>query len=407
MKFSVNLVARNSFWLFLGRLTTAVLNLLLTVLIARYLGDAEYGRYAFIVSLAYLGNTATTFGMDTLVMRSVARHAAKTTTEATAALILQLALSGVYIAILWLIAMFLDETAVSLRIYLLILIPLAFGTIYSAILRGAERMELHLAYVLTGAFLQTAGAALILAQGGGLIALSVWVLFAQSVATILANRLIRVQLPHLRLVWRGLSWSVLQMVLQTGWVLAVVTILAVLFAQLPILLLRALADEAIIGIFSAASRLVDGSRILPMAIFGALFPALARGANQSMQYRRLFWGLVGLFIGGIALGIVLADWLIPLLYGGYETAVPVFQILLIGLIPFLFSLRDSFELITQGEERRVLWVMLITVLVALPIFYNFIHWDALRGAAWAVVLSTTVQAILLNFAKRKAVAGGT
>ena len=293
---NIRRIAHNSAWLFVGRLATAGLNLLLTILIARYLGEAGYGQYAFIVSLVYLGNTATTFGMDTMVMRAVAgsEETPQLQPQTTAALLLQLALSLVYMIVLAAISLAWEVPRTPLLLYLLTLIPLAFGTIYSAILRGRERMDLYTGYTFLGALLQTAGTAFVLWSGGGLQAIALTALVAQTGATLLASRLTSSLGWHF--IWEKIDRSLWRTVFQTGSVLAVLAILAVIMAQLPIFMLRALTDDVLVGQFSAAGRLVDGTKIIPAALFGALFPQLVRGANRTARYAQLFWGLVVLFI---------------------------------------------------------------------------------------------------------------
>lgn len=399
---NARLVARNSFWLLVGRVAVAALNLLLTVLIARYLGEAGYGQYAFIASLAYLGNTASTFGMDTLVMRSAARDAADSSREATTALLLQLALSAGYIAVIVIASLFWEGSRTALVVYLLILLPLALGTIYSALLRGVEKMALHAAYTLAGALLQVVGAGIVLWRGGDLLALALAIVAGQTGATLLASWLVR--RAGLRLTWGGISAETLQTTLKASWTLALLAILAVFFAQLPIFTLRALTDDTSIGQFSAASRLVDGSKMVPAALFGALFPPLVRGAGRSLRYKRFFWGLVGLFGFGVLGGVALATPAVRLLYDGYAASIPVLQILLVGLLPHLFRLRYSFELVTQGHERLALNDLALTVLVALPIYVGAVSLMGLRGAAWAVVATTALQAALHYRSKRRLMA---
>ncbi|MEM8863694.1 MAG: hypothetical protein AAGD96_35745, partial [Chloroflexota bacterium] len=99
-------------------------------------------------------------------------------------------------------------------------------------------------------------------------------------------------------------------------------------------------------------------------------------------------------------GILVSGPLISILFAGYAPSIPVLQIMLLGLIPFLFRLRDSFELITQGHERPVLWATSITVLLAIPLTTTAIWADPLHGAAGSVVATLVIHALALGLAKR-------
>ncbi len=392
------LIAKNSAWLFLGRVATALLNLLLTITIARTLGEAGFGQYTFIISLAYLGNTATTFGMDTLVMRAVSAQEESASKQAAAALWLQLGFSALYIFIIAIGSLFWQTPQAPLIVYLLILLPLAFGTVFSAILRGLERMDLHTAYTLTQAILQIVGAWWVLRVRPQLLPLVVILVLGQLVATCLAGWFVRRGPVHVKL--QSVSADLLKRTYRSGWVLALIALLATLLAQLPILALRALTDDVTVGQFGVANQLINGARLLPAALFGALFPAMVRGANRDPRYAQIFWGLVGLFAVGITVGIFAAGPIIRLLFAGYAASIPVLQIMLLSLLPFLFRLRDSFELITQGDERPVLWATAVTVAIAIPLTVFAICFDPLTGAAVSVVAALLVHAITLAVAKR-------
>ena len=395
---NTRLIAQNSAWLFLGRICTAALNLLLTALVARTLGEAGFGQYTFITSLAYLGNTATTFGMDTLVMRAVSAEEENAPHQATAALLLQLGLSVGYIVAIAAASTFWKTPRAPLILYLLILLPLAFGTVFSAILRGLERMGRHTAYTLTQATLQAAGGWLVLRHSPNLITLLVVLVLGQLGGTLLAGWLVR--RGPIQMVWQWVPADLLKQTYQVGWVLALIIILSTLMAQLPILTLQLLADDAAVGHFGAANQLVNGAKLLPAALFGALFPAMVRGENSDPRYTKIFWGIFALFAVGIIIGISISGPLIRLLFAGYTPSIPVLQIMLVSLLPYLFQLRISFELITQGDEKPVLWATGLAVACAMPITAVAVHFDPLRGAAASVVVALGVHAIALGAAKR-------
>jgi len=397
-KLNTSLVAQNSFWLLLGRGGTAVLNLAQVVLLARYLGTAGYGEYAFIASLVFLGNIATTFGLDMLVMRSVARGERESETAVFAALLFQLLLSAVYIAIVLALSFWWDVPRLALLFFLLTLVPLAFATVYSAILRGLERMDLHAIYALCAAVFQLAGLWLALAMGQSLEVLTATLVLAHLLAAVVAGWLTFRQ--GWQICWRPWRQISLTHLLQLSWILAAITLLSAVLEQLPIFMLRGLADDTAVGLFSAALRLVNGARMIPAVIFGALFPPLVRGAQQSPRYQQLFALLLFAFVCGIGTAVWLAEPLINWLFVDYADSVPVLRILLISLIPFLFRLRYSFELITQGDEWPVLLVITAVLLCSLPTYPLMIAVDPLLGSSLSFLLMLTLQAILLFLAKQ-------
>lgn len=102
-------IGLSSFWLLAARILGQGLGLLFTALLARALGKEGLGQFAFLSAVLFVGNAATTFGLDTVLLREAA--AARRDTGAPpdtantigAVLLIQLALSSAFIALLWLV----------------------------------------------------------------------------------------------------------------------------------------------------------------------------------------------------------------------------------------------------------------------------------------------------------------
>ncbi|MCB0031289.1 MAG: oligosaccharide flippase family protein, partial [Anaerolineales bacterium] len=144
----------NSAALLTGRLTTQALGFLFTLLLARRLGAAGLGQYSYLSTILFAGNIATTFGLDTLLIRAAAQGGAAVTPLARQTLKLQMLLVLLFAGLIALgQPLLLSRTAApaaALWLYLPALLPLALGTVGSALLRGWERMEFHLLYTMVG-----------------------------------------------------------------------------------------------------------------------------------------------------------------------------------------------------------------------------------------------------------------
>ena len=185
-------------WLLAARLVGQGLGLLFTAVLARALGQAGLGQFAFISAVVFIGNAVTTFGLDTLLIREVAasRRPEGTTRDdagraaptsvaqmVSAALLIQLALAAVFVAGLWLLAPRLPNqtpaTLPALRLAALALFPLAFSTVDSALLRAHERMAHFLLFSLTTATALALGGLALAIGGGGLTAAAAVLVLAQ------------------------------------------------------------------------------------------------------------------------------------------------------------------------------------------------------------------------------------
>lgn len=405
-------ISRNSIWLLLGRLGSQGLLFLFSVLTARALGEAGLGQYAFIAAILFVGNMITTFGMDTLLIRDIARQNQAASASTAAALVIQLTLSLLFILIAYLGADFLPHqaptTIAALHVYSLALLPMAFLTIFTAVLRAHERMALFLVVTMITAVIQTGGAFLLFQFQGGLLQLAWLLLLVQIVGAVSGGWLCYHEFPTFSFHWTSLNSHNLYEAVRIGLPLALLTTCTVLYRRMGIFALSTLTNDASTGWFSAAMRLVEVGRMLPYALFGALFPVLARQKLDipTTSHRRLI-ALAGLLMvmTGTAAGLwLLAAPLITWLFGeNYAPAIPALRILAWSLPPFTTAMALSMQLIAQDQERLVLGVTGLTVVGTAVALRNAIPIWGVTGAAWTLVLSETVQTLLLGIsAARKA-----
>lgn len=413
-------ITLNSLWLLIGRAASHGLMLIFTVLVARSLGEAGLGQYAFIASVVFLGNIVTTFGMDTLLIRDIAGTRRIDTTLLPAAFAIQIALSVAFIAVVSVVAERLANTiemAGALKLYSLALLPLAVATIFSAVLRAYERMDLFLLFNLTKAVVQTGGAFVIFGTGGGLNALVWLLLLVEVIGALVAGALCANSIPEFELarVIKPLAIhrvvGTLPATIRAGGVLGILAILAVVYQRMGILTLSLMTTDAVTGWYSAAARVTEAFKMVPYAVFGALFPVMARqafsdkdqvitleaGTVFSAEHYNLAMGALLGFVLAASVGTtLLAEFGIDALFGSaYAPAAQALQILIWGLLPFVITLKLSFELVAAGREMKALYAMLATTVTAVVLYLVLVPAYGLAGACWATVLAETAQAGIL------------
>ncbi|MBI3176827.1 MAG: oligosaccharide flippase family protein [Chloroflexi bacterium] len=396
----------NSLWLLLARVLTQGLTLVFIALIARRLGVAAFGQYAAMAALVFLGNAVTTFGTDMLLIRETAR-AGGLTPLAPVALWLQLALSVLWIGsvmgIGFVFPAVLPAARLPLIVYLLSLFPLAFYTVFSALLRAFERMELFLALNLLTALLQTIGAAVLIRSQDDLLRLCAWLTLTQLVAAGLGGVLCS-RLVTFAALWRPVRLAEVWALLRVAWPLAALMALALFSQRLSVLMLLPLAGDAATGWFSAAARLVEGLKIGHYAVLGALLPTLSR--RSSPEAGRLFrnsWAALLALSALLALALtLLADPIVMLIYGSrFAPAAHVLRLLAWSLIPYTFSAYLSLDFVTRGLERTVLKVTILGAAVSVGLYTLLIPQLGASGAAWGMLAGEGALATLLWLSKRR------
>jgi O-antigen/teichoic acid export membrane protein len=349
-----------------------------------------------------------------LLIREVARDRQTHGGLIAAALWIQLLLSVTWLIVVVFGADLLNgqssEAIQALKVYSLSLIPLAFFTVFTAVLRAHERMDVYLLLNIIVAFVQLSGAWLVLQGQGNLLSLVMMLNVVQLSAMVVAGVLCRVSLPAFHFRW-SVTRSQLSGVARLAWPFALLSVLAVMYQRLGVLMLSTLATDAQVGWYAAATRVIEPLKMLHFAVLGALLPALSHLAvpTTDQQHNRLAARLFRrsmlflLLFSTLAAGViaVLAQPIVLLLFGAsYASSVALVQLLAASLIPYTISASLSLRLVTQGKERRVLWITALSVIMAFLLNRWLIPGYGSIGAALAVVGSESFLAVMLLVLRR-------
>lgn len=408
---SARRVGKNSIWLLLAKLVTQLQLLGLTILIARRLGEATFGQYALISSVVVLGNVFTTFGTDTLLIRQTARARQVDVPELPAALTLQLILSVLFIAGIWLWTAvshpMTGEFSGAVRLYALSLLPLAFFSVFTAVLRGFERMDLYLVAGFGSSIVQLIIVWVALMIGGGLFEIMGALLMVQLISTIFTYALCKMGVPDFAIHF-DLSFRNVLSLLKAAWPLALLSVLGVAYLRLGIFSLSILGSDTQTGLFSAVSRIVEALKFGHIALLGALLPALS-GLHaipsttrlEKVEVSRLFkQSAAGLLVLGMAGAItlaLLAHPLIVFIYGTrYQAAEPAMRLLAWVLVPYSASSVLTIDLIARGKERSVTAALGISLAAGIALNLVWVPGLGLQGACLAALAAECIQAVLLG-----------
>ncbi|MEO0471415.1 MAG: flippase [Bacteroidota bacterium] len=165
-----------------------------------------------------------------------------------------------------------------------------------------------------------------------------------------------------------------------------------LYGRIDQVLIGIFIDETAVGYYGTAARLFDAWNFLPVAICGALFPAIMNQIDdQDKLYKRLTaLYSVNLYIGlGIALGMFLfANWLVGGFFGeAYLPAVPALRVLTFSIVATFLGVATEQYLIAQNLTRiSLLRTLLGAVLNILLNLFMIPAWG-IEGAAYATIIS--------------------
>ncbi|MCB0185614.1 MAG: oligosaccharide flippase family protein, partial [Caldilineaceae bacterium] len=270
------------------------LSFVLQIFIANRLGAVGLGQYT--TALAYLNvcQVLGELGLPQLLVRDLARHPGHRRHYFATALLLQIGASfvvwGALSALVWFLPLQAD-TRLALIVITASLPMYAVSSVCAMIFQAGERMEVVMSVEMAVNTLIVGISLWILWRGGGVVQLAAVLIASQTASMALYLWILR----RSALLVDGVAttvapsmWSTMRTMLGQARPFYGLALANVLLHRLDVLLLSALAGEAITGIYSAAYLVVRILMILSQTFWQALYPTLSRLHHQAVaQYRQL------------------------------------------------------------------------------------------------------------------------
>lgn len=391
-------VARNTLVLVIGQLASRVITALVGIYLVRYLGSLGLGKFSVVLAYLLFFRIFADFGLDVIVVREISKDKARTGQIVGNATTLKLGLSVLAMVMAWIALFFMHYPSdVKACIYVASFgIPLSLGTLYGALFQARLRMEYPVAIDVLIQFL-SAGLTLLLIIFGAsimhLFILNVWIALLNTLLMLaLARKHTQLNLRFETAVWRRL--------LAASWPIALQAIFVTIYMRIDQLLLFQVKGEEALGYYSAAVRLTEFARILPLAFIGAVFPLMSSFAAHSEEpfikaYQRSFKYMATL-IAPITVGVtLLAKPLIFVIYGRefLPSASALAVLIWSEVVAFLGVINNKILIATDKQKWDALFTGAIAVVnvvlcIALIPRYSFI------GASLATTLSHMVGPLI-------------
>lgn len=367
-----------------------VVGMLVSVVIARWLGVEQFGVYGFALAYVTLWSVVMDGGCTMLATRLAAQRGDPQVIRAM--FTVKPALVGLTAGGLTLgvgLAGFDRVAHVPIALLAVGMAVASYLGLGLAVFRGHQQFGVESGYLVTQRLLFALLAVVALAVSAGVNAVSAawalsWALVALPALALLRRRHgIRVG-PDI-----GALRQHCQMLLRAAGPLVIADALTQVHARNAPVLLQIVSGATEVGTYVAARRLVEGLHLLPVAIGIALFPRLATAHQGASDDARVALRLMGVFSAAVCLGGWLwADEGIKLLFGvGYAQAVGPLKVMLGTLAIMSVNSLLSLMLVARGGERAYAVILGIATVAnlafALPLARDF----GALATAWASVLS--------------------
>jgi O-antigen/teichoic acid export membrane protein len=399
-------VAKNSLAPIVLQLVNKLIETAFAALMLRILSPEGAGKYVFAIFIWSLLDIFTTFGLNILLQREVAkdralgnRYLANTTILRLILIVVAIPLLAVFIGARQLTRPLADDTILAIVLLALGLVPGSLANGLTAVFNAFEKMEYPAAVTTVTTVLKVVLGTLALLQGLGFVGLAGLSIVINTItAAILLYLLIRHGFrPRLEL-----DSSLQRRMVGLSWPLMLNNLISFSFFKIDLFLLESLRGNAVVGLYSVAYKFLDALQILPASFTIAVFPIMSRYAASAKDSLMRAYLLSVRLLVIIALPVamvttVLADPLIYLLGGSqYLPDSRIALQLMIWSIPIGFiNSVTHYVLIALNQQRFLTKAFAIGLAFTFAANVIFIPIYSYRASALIHVFSEL--ALLLPF----------
>lgn len=333
MKNASSTMISNMFALVLAQLATWLSSLIMLIIVPRYLGDAQFGQLSFAYSFVAIFGLFSSLGFGPLIVKVTARDGTLMPKYVLNALVMTIPLIVILsiLAISTVIALgYPRQTVLLIGVYCLSMTFTALNVPLVAAFQGQQRMGRPAFWNAVQMYAGNIAVILALMLKSDLVWIALVSALSGSIS--LAANSIRV-LPNLR--WVGsidvLLWKTL---LVGGVPFMIWTIVQTIYSSIDVSILSFLTDNATVGWYALADRLISVPFFLPSLIMTVFFPSLAlHAAKRSPDFNGLVnraLQLVFFACAPMATGIALVASSVLSMMGypaGFAHSVPLIRIL--------------------------------------------------------------------------------
>ncbi len=384
-------VFKNSLWLSGGQGAARVIGFFYYILLARYLGVAEFGVWNWVLGLGYNFYPLADFGIERYVLKYLPRNPEKKNDYLSRLLPLRLflAIGSVLLSSVLALVLGSKTKAVYMLIFGLGLIPHNLIFLYASIKNALEKMHIFgiatigcsLGYTLTGMLM------IHLNLGIGWLFSSFFI--GNGITFLILTSLIRRY--DLKIKWK---WDVnfYKKVLSESWAFGLLLVVAVFYIRISLVLMGVLGNDYQTGIYGSASKFIEAGILFPQSIAIALFPSFSKMffENKNRLKKTYLKSLPLLFLISIPVFLVMwygGQYIIPFVYGvEYTPAIPVFK--LMGVLMIFFFVNSLADNIIQNSQRVVDFLpwRILNFLVSLTAGIILIPKIGVIGGVWTLII---------------------
>ena len=384
-------IIKNSFLFSGSQIAARFIGFLNFIFLARLLSVPNFGIFVWILGFVYNFYPLADFGLERLVLRELPRKPQRAQFYFSRLIPLRIFLSVGTVLICLSVATIMGiekQKLLFVLFFSLTVLPQNLIFLIAAIKNSQEKAKAFSVLTILISLLPmiTGVTTILMSQSLGLLFLS----FLGSELLILLILLSQIQKLDLKLTWK-LDISFVKKLLAQSWPMACLTILAVFYLRISLILTGKLLGNYWTGIYGAASKFIEAGILIPQGLALALFPSFSRLLVKDKKKLAKIYREAVLILLLLSLPIAAAmywgsSWIIPLVFGQqYQPAIPVFS--LFGALMIFFFVNCLAGNIIQNSKKVknfIPWAVanfLLTLICGLILIPKM----GIIGGVWAMI----------------------
>ncbi len=395
------IIAKNTLAIFSGEIVAHALGFFITIILARYLGDAGFGVYSFAFAFASIMIIFSDLGVSTLMVREVSRKPKLLNNYASNIFLIKFILTIAIALILFIIVTQIESLSeVGYAIYWasFAMLFLEFSFFFRKFLHIKQIMEYEAIIkifekVITLLFLLL----MFYLFKKITVFVAVVTFFVGYASTFLLSfyyAKVKVN-PSIRMAYVNLDIS--KHLLKNSWQFWLTTVFIIIYFKVDTLMLSFMTSYESVGWYNAAYKLIEGLNFMPTLFIVAIFPAMSVLYVKNKQYLQTVFEktIYYLLLLSIPIGVgvsLLASRFILLFYTSeYGAAIGVLQILIwaevfVFVNYFMGFLLNSID--KQGLFTRTIFIgLIINVVLNTVLIPSY----GIYGAAFATLATEIIN----------------
>ena len=393
-------IFKNTSWMTLSQVITSVCAFLWTILIARYLGVADYGIVSFAISFTGLLGIIMDLGMSTYVTREIAKNKECVGKYVNNILLFKLILAFVLFIISGLLLYLMNYPFITILVTLIFTVELIFISMtafFNGVFQAFENVKYQAIGTILNSFLLLLGILLTMKWDLGVIAIAISYAFGYGIFCLyMFYKIVKTfSFPKLEL-----DLGFIRKVILNSIPFGLTNFFYTIYFSIDIVMLSYLVGDYSTGLYKSAYNIIYVFTTFFVVYQSVIFPIMSKFFKQSQDLLKITYELsvkyLLLIILPLSVGIFFyARPLVDLIYTNQYSLASVPVQILIWTVSFLFingaastllnAINKEFTVTKVYIAAAIFNVLLNVILI--PLFdYN--------GAAMATVLSEVLITVL-------------